>query len=365
MWRMTSAPARLTSISRISTVIRRRRSASSAEITGSSLDRLLDLDQPFRAHLAQEGVVDREPDADVLEPQHSAPSSLTASIPRAGCACTPRRARGRPPARRASRRPARGRPVAGRGRRAPLPRRCGTPCPRTRSCRPAWLLGGTRTRTVSVERRYLDRCAEHRLADGDRQIHVEIVAAPLEQRVRPHLDPDEEVARRRPGPARAALAGDANARAVVDAGGDVDVESLGGHAVAGAAAGRARTLRHAPAPAAARARAHERHRTLPDAHAAPCPCTRGRWSRWPDRPRCRRRSDRPLDAEWRSSSTSRAGHRAESDLDLGLDVGPARRLLTDAALAEDVAEDVLEVRVAAEPRRRNRLRSCRGCACSR
>src|SRR5262249_57523733 len=85
---------------------------------------------------------------------------------------------------------------------------------------------------TAVRRRLLDACAERGLRVRDRDVDDEIVVAPLEQLRRLHARDDEEVARRAAVLAQLAFALEADAGAVLYAGGNLD----GGRVGAGPAA---------------------------------------------------------------------------------------------------------------------------------
>src|SRR5580704_5758903 len=95
-------------------------------------------------------------------------------------------------------------------------------------------------RHLAVERRHLDVAAERGLHHGDRHAAMDVGTLALKQLVAPHRQEHVEIARRPAARARFALAGKADARAVLDAGWDVDLQRLvAPHpALAGAAAAR-------------------------------------------------------------------------------------------------------------------------------
>src|SRR4030095_8194467 len=81
-------------------------------------------------------------------------------------------------------------------------------------------------RHLAVERRHLDVAAERGLHHRDRHAQMYVAALALEELVAAHRQEDVEIAGRpaaRPG---LALAAEADARAVLDAGGDIDLERL-------------------------------------------------------------------------------------------------------------------------------------------
>src|SRR3546814_13013380 len=72
----------------------------------------------------------------------------------------------------------------------------------------------------------LDLAAERRGREADRRAREQSRALALENPVPRHVQEDTEVARRRPARPALALARQADERALVDAGGDVDGQSL-------------------------------------------------------------------------------------------------------------------------------------------
>src|SRR5262250_2107781 len=135
--------------------------------------------------------------------------------------------------------------------------------------------------------------------------------------MRPHAHADEQVARRRA-------------------------------AAAGPAAGRARARRDLASTATARAGTHERHRPLPDAHAALSLAFRtgGRAGRVRAAAGAGRAHFGALDGDLGRQPPQRV---EQPDLELVLEILSAPRgRAAAAALAEDVAEQILEVGVAAE-----------------
>src|SRR5262245_21446551 len=81
-------------------------------------------------------------------------------------------------------------------------------------------------RHLAVERRHLDVAAQRRLHHRDRHAAMHVRALALEEQVAAHRQEDVEIARRPAACAGLALAGEADARAVLDAGRDVDLERL-------------------------------------------------------------------------------------------------------------------------------------------
>ena len=127
--------------------------------------------------------------------------------------------------------------------RSPRPRPCSTgmPAPRWRNSRPDWMPAGIWiVFTAPSGPGNVDLAAQRRGREADRRARVKRRALALEQRVALHVQEDVEVARRCAACARLALARQADARAFVDAGRDVDVERAGLLDPARAAALRAR-----------------------------------------------------------------------------------------------------------------------------
>src|SRR4051794_3695750 len=114
----------------------------------------------------------------------------------------------------------------------------------------------------AVQRRDLDLGAGERLGDGDRDLDLEVVALGLEDRRLAHVRDHVEVARRPAAQAGLALAGQPDARALLDAGRDVHPIALHLAQAALAAAGRAGLLDHRAGAAAARARTRDGEHAL-------------------------------------------------------------------------------------------------------
>src|SRR5476651_2109352 len=101
-------------------------------------------------------------------------------------------------------------------------------------------------RELGVEGRDLDAAAERGLHHRERHLAVHVGALTLEQIVAAHRQEHVEVARRAAARAGLAFAGEANARAVLDAGWNVDLESLVAPHAALARASLARLVDHLP-----------------------------------------------------------------------------------------------------------------------
>src|SRR6185437_14278823 len=123
-------------------------------------------------------------------------------------------------------------------------------------------------RRLAVERRHLDRAAERRLHHRDRHLAVHVRSLALEQRVAAHRQEDIEIARRPAAGAGLALAAEANAGAVLDAGRDVDLERLLAAHAALAGADLARLVDHLSGAVAGRAGALDGEEALLGADAA-------------------------------------------------------------------------------------------------
>src|SRR6185312_1211054 len=85
---------------------------------------------------------------------------------------------------------------------------------------------GNLDRSLAAERGYLEFGAERRLRKPDRRFAEQIVAFALEDRVFAHIDLDVQVAGLRSRRAGLALAGQADAVAAIDTGGDLHREFL-------------------------------------------------------------------------------------------------------------------------------------------
>src|SRR6266404_7902183 len=206
----------------------------------------------------------------------------------------------------------------------------------------------------AVGRRHVDRRAVYRLAHGHRHLQVEIAAAPLETRVRPDARHDVEVARRGTADPGTALAGETNARAVVDARRNFHVQLLHLLDAATAVALGTRPLVDTSRSVAARAAAIERERPGADLRL---PAAVAFGTRRPAALGTRAVAGRAFDGLRERDRRGRAANRAqEVDLERRFEVGAALRRFgageLRAAAAEEIAEDVLEARVpAAEPAR--------------
>src|SRR5207253_3257976 len=88
----------------------------------------------------------------------------------------------------------------------------------------------------AIERRHLDVAAEGGLADRDRHLADQMVAVPLKERMRPHVDAAVPVAAAAAAIASLALPTAANGSPVIDAGRDGDFQAAVGQDAAVAAA---------------------------------------------------------------------------------------------------------------------------------
>ena len=79
---------------------------------------------------------------------------------------------------------------------------------------------------LALERRHLDLGAERGLREAERHLADDVVVLAAEERVLADADHDVEVARRAAAAARLAFAAQLQARAGVDAGGDLHAEGL-------------------------------------------------------------------------------------------------------------------------------------------
>src|SRR6185437_2573301 len=121
---------------------------------------------------------------------------------------------------------------------------------------------------AAVDRRHLDAAAEGRRRHRDGDAAMDVGAVALEQAMRRDREEDVEIARRRPAHAALALAGEADAGAVLDAGRDRDGEGLLLAHAALAGAGAARLLDDAAGALARGAGALDGEEALLRAHAA-------------------------------------------------------------------------------------------------
>ena len=112
---------------------------------------------------------------------------------------------------------------------------------------------GNSSCSVPPDRLDLDRGAERRLDDGEVDLGEEVVALAHEPVVREDVDEDIGVARAAAEAPGVALTGDADALAVVDAGGNLDLDLLLLDRPPGSAAGLALVLDPAAAAGALRA----------------------------------------------------------------------------------------------------------------
>src|SRR6266542_147147 len=105
-------------------------------------------------------------------------------------------------------------------------------------------------RHLAVERRHLDVAAERGLHHRYRHAAMHVGTLALEQLVAAHRQEDVEIAGRPAARAGLALAAEADARAVLDTGGNVDLERLVAPRAALAHAGAARLVDHLACPVA-------------------------------------------------------------------------------------------------------------------
>src|SRR5439155_16060999 len=201
-------------------------------------------------------------------------------------------------------------------------------------------------RDRTVRRRHRDVRAQGSVGEAHRHVDDEIGAAALEGLRRRHSRDHVEIARLRPAVAGLALAAQANPRAVVDAGRDLDRVPLRAPLARGAAAARTRILDHRAVSAAARARLREREEPLAlrlDAAPVTLGTERRRGSRLRARAGALAAGGLELD---RNLGLDPAQRVVEREVDLYLQVAPAPTpllLLRPPAAAEEPAEDVAEV----------------------
>src|SRR4051794_232200 len=199
-----------------------------------------------------------------------------------------------------------------------------------------------------MERRHLDLGAPDRLGDRERHLDLDVVALALEHRAVLHAGDHEQVAGRPAVAAGLALAGEADARALADAGGDVHAVALRRAHGALAVAGRARVLDDGARAVAAGARLRDREEALALRLEAAALAARADL-RLGARPRAGpvagRAARRHGDAERHLCALERL---VERDADLGLEVAAALGLRAPRSRAalraapEQVREDVAE-----------------------
>src|SRR5436190_10830226 len=199
-----------------------------------------------------------------------------------------------------------------------------------------------------VGRRRLNLGAERRLREGDRQLDDEVVAAALVHLRRRDACDDEEIARLAAVEAGLALALEADARAVLDAGRDLDRVTLRPLLAAGAVAARAGVLDHGAVSAASRARLRKREEALAfrdDAAALAFRADRRRGAGLGAGAVALRARRLQRDRDLRLHALERV---LEREVDDGFEVVAAARLgplgaARTAASAEDAAEQVAEI----------------------
>src|SRR5438270_4315486 len=115
---------------------------------------------------------------------------------------------------------------------------------------------------AALDGRHVEATAERGRHHGDRHAAMQVRAVALEERVRGERQEDVKIAGRPAAPARFALAGEPDTRAIFDTARDVDREhALAGQA-AGARAGWTRVVDHLATAVTRRAGALEREETL-------------------------------------------------------------------------------------------------------
>src|SRR5207249_1403913 len=121
---------------------------------------------------------------------------------------------------------------------------------------------------ATIDRGHLEFAAERGLHHRDRHAAMQIGAVALEERVRGEREEDVEIARRPTAHAGLALAGKPDARAILDAGRNVDRERALARDAARARAGWTRAFDHLAAALTAGAGALQREEALGVADAA-------------------------------------------------------------------------------------------------
>src|SRR5436190_1824387 len=208
------------------------------------------------------------------------------------------------------------------------------------------LIGGAHK---EQEARHRNLRAESRLGVRDRHVDDEVVAAARERLRRSHARDHVEIAGLGAAVAGLALAAQADPRAVLDAGRNLDRVALGAPLAAGAAAVRARILDHGAVPAAARAGLGEGEQALAlgdDAAAVTLGAQRRRGPGLRARAAAFAARGLELDRDLRLDPVQRVLER-EPDLDLDVAAPLAALLLLRATPAahvrEEAAEDVAEI----------------------
>src|ERR1700743_1231754 len=199
-----------------------------------------------------------------------------------------------------------------------------------------------------MQDRHLDRAAVDRLGDRDRHGYLEVaVVEPAEDRGRGHFRGHVEIAVGTAARARLAFAGEPDAGAVFDPGGDVDFVALALLGRAGALAGGAGGLDDLAAAAALGARLGDREEAL---------VLRVDAAAFAARAGDRRGAGRGAGAvaglaafllRHCDAALGAVGRLVEAQVDLGREVTAAARLragaAAPAAAVEDAAEDVAEI----------------------
>src|SRR5450755_2076775 len=204
----------------------------------------------------------------------------------------------------------------------------------------------------AVERGNLDLAAERRLGEADGHLAVEVVAIALEDAMGLQVHDDVEVPRRAAVHAGLAFAGQADAVALVDAGGNLHRQSLVLLQAPGATASRAGIGHHLARAVACGTGLLDREEALRQAYRARAVAGVARLR---VRARFRARALAGLARFHRGDADLGLGaprRLLERDLEVEAQVGPAkyRGPAASLAAAEDVAEDVAEgFREAAEP----------------
>src|SRR5262245_10715853 len=183
-------------------------------------------------------------------------------------------------------------------------------------------------RDLASERRNLHLGAERRLPDGDGQLHVDVVFAALEDRMRGYVDPQVKVAARAAARAGTPFARRAHPRAIADTGGGLHLDAMGlGHLT------RAPTRRTGGLPLPSRAVARGAEAELLELHRPPRPAA------------CLLQADLDLALDIPPAAAARTGPEGPTPIELlALEWLPS-----GAEVAEDRAE---ELREAAEVARR-------------
>src|SRR5579871_281354 len=205
-------------------------------------------------------------------------------------------------------------------------------------------LGNIHLRAPTVQCRHFERAAERRADERHRAPAIKIMTVALEDRMRRERDEDVEIARGSAIEARLAFAGEADARAFLDAGGDVDLERAFLLHLARAAAGFARRAHVTAGAAAIGAGAFDGEEALLGAdlaHARAGRALLGLGARRRTRAAAAFARDRARDLDLRGAAREGFFERdGEIVAEIGAAILPARAAAAAHELAEEIVEDI-------------------------